>query len=539
VEEVEKVEVKTTEASRWWFSPVLAWNRRVMFQVDEWLLRHLPPKKLAWGGLTIVLIMLAFTWFDGPEMLQPIFGGTAILWAFMWLTVPTVPAGGRVFTTWAGAAARKADPREIVHLQRRGAIVIATYVVFATAWAIYTHDFYTKAYTNFIALGIGTNIAMAQQKLKTEPPRQQASLWGTLVILSVVPVALFGLTVDAYMSIEGANYASGILGWLFHLMPELVVRTVVPPCYDFLSLFLVGYILAGRTNAQGWKRIRLAAKVTTSGVGWLIGFILLGGYVGGWLADIYRTGHGALPDQIRQLLAITVVTRAPSYLIGGFGAAVISGLGAKASVWVRTQTMRVLRPNQGRIANLEARVADLEAILADLEAAPVRPTPKARIKTILKRFQRDCKLFMTATSEAMQQIEKIEEQLAKSSIAPETLLEIGESLRHLEKWLTAFPGGYTNQLNQQHGEGIGHLAALLENYPHFEPLISEARDDLQRERVETTRKLEEGVTLIENRLDQAHKNWSTKAEGLMTILHKQGKLDTSLGNKLARLLGRN
>jgi hypothetical protein len=535
VEEVEKVEVKTTETRRRWFAPPQVWNWRSRFQVDEWLLRHLPPKKLAWGGLTIVLIMLTFTWFDGPEMLPPILGGTTILWVFMWLTVPTVPAGGRVFTTWAGAAARGADSREIIHLQRRGAIVIATYVVFATAWAIYTHDFYTKAYTNFIALGIGTNIAMAQQKLKTAPPRQQASRWGTLVILSVVPVALFGLVVDAYMSIEGASYASGILGWLFKLMPELVVRTVVPPCYDFLSLFLVGYVLAGRANAQGWDRIRLAAKVTASGVGWLIGFILLGGYVGGWLADIYRTGHGALPDQIRQLLAITVVTRAPSYLIGGFGAAVISGLGAKASSWVRTRTKQMLRPGQGRIVALEERIATLETALG-------LPTLKSEIKNAMKRFRRGCKPFLnhfTATSETMQQIKEIEERLAESSITPEALLEIGRNLQHLEEWLKAFPGDYTNQMNLLHGQGSTHLAALLMNYQHFEPLISQARNDLKHEVEETTRKLEADTAQIEDRLDLMHEVWSTKAEGLMALLREQGEQDTPLGNELARLLGRN
>ncbi|GHO93622.1 hypothetical protein KSF_036700 [Reticulibacter mediterranei] len=537
---MEKVEV-TTETRRRWFSPPLAWGR-LLPQMDEWLLRHLPPKKLAWGGLTVALIMLAFTWFGGPEMLRPIFGGTTLLWAFMWLTVPTVPVGGRVFTTWAGAAARRADPREITQLQRRGAIIIATCVVFATAWAIYTHDFYTKAYTNFIALGIGTNIAMAQQKWKelkktsTDAALKEASGLVTIIFLSIVPVALFGLVVDAYMSIEGAGYESGILGWLFHLMPELTVRTVVPPCYDFLSLFLVGYIFVGlHTGARGWQRIRMAAKVTASGVGWLIGFILLGGYVGGWLADIYRTGHGALPDQIRQLLAITVVTRAPSYLIGGFGAAVISGLGAKASTWVRTQTMRRLRPGQSRIVALEERIVALETILG-------LPTLKIEIANILKTFRGGCEPFLnhfTATSEDVQQIEEIEDLLAESSIAPETLLEIGRNLQHLEDWLTAFRGNYTNQLNRLHGQGSADLVVLLEFYPHFEPLISEARADLKHERAEAERRLEEGLALLKVRWDLMHEDWTTKTQDLMAQLRHPAVQDTPLATELTRLLDRN
>jgi hypothetical protein len=539
---VEKVEVKTTEASGRWFSPALARNRRVQVQMDEWLLRHLSPKKLAWGGLTVALIMLAFTWFGGPETLQPIFGGTAILWAFMWLTVPTVPAGGRVFTTWAGAAARKASPQEITKLQRQGAIIIATCVVFATAWAIYTHDFYTKAYTNFIALGIGTNIAMAQQKWKqlkkatSDTPLKKASWPVTIIFLSIVPVALFGLVVDAYMSIEGANYESGILGWLFHLMPELAVRTVVPPCYDFLSLFLVGYtFVVLHTDARGWVRIRLAAKVTASGVGWLIGFILLGGYVGGWLADIYRTGHGALPDQIRQLLAITVVTRTPSYLIGGFGAAVISGLGAKASVWVRIQATRMLHPGQSRIVALEERIATLETVL-------LLPTLKTEIESILKRFRRGCMPLLnhfTDTSETMQQIKEIEERLAESSIAPEALLEIGGSLQYLEKRLKAFRGSSTNQLNLLHGQGCTYLAGLLEHYQPFEPLISKLRDDLKHEVEETARQLEEGITRIEDQLDLLHEVWTTKAQDLMALLRERGEQDTPQANELARMLNRN
>jgi len=537
---VGEVEVKTTETRRR-FSPTLAWNKRAMLNLDAWLLRHLPPKKLAWGGLFIVLIMFSFTWFDGPTQLQPILGGTAFLWAFMWLTVPTVPAGGRVFTTWAGAAARKASPQEITRLQRQGAIIIATCVVFATAWAIYTHDFYTKAYTNFIALGVGTNIAMVQQKWKqlkeasSDTPLKKASWPVTIILLSIVPVALFGLMVDVYMSLEGAGYESGVFGWLFHLMPELTVRTVVPPCYDFLSLFLVGYIFVVlHTDARGGARIRMAARITASGVGWLIGFILLGGYVGGWLADIYRTGHSALPDQIRQLLAITVVTRAPSYLIGGFGAAVISGLGAKASVWVRTRA-KLLRPGQSRIVALEERVATLEMVLG-------LPTLKAEIENTLKRFRRGCMPLLnnfTDTSETMQRLKEIEEQLAESSITPEALLEIGRSLQQLEERLTAFRGDCANQPNLLQGQGNTDLVVLLEHYQHFEPLISEARDDLLREVEETARKLEAGITQIEGRLDLMHEVWSSKAEGLMARLREQGGQDTPLSNELARLLDRN
>jgi hypothetical protein len=540
VGEVEEVEVKTTKTRRR-FAPVLAWNRRVLPRLDAWLLRHTSPKKLAWGGLIVVLTMFTFTWFDGPTKLQLILGGTTFLWAFMWLTVPTVPVGGRVFTTWTGAAARGADPREIIHLQRRGAFVIGTCVIFATVWALYTHDFYTKAYVNFIALGIGTNIAMSQQKLQTEPPRQKASLLSTVICLSVVPVALFGLVVDVYMSIEGASYRSGIFGWLFHLMPELAVRTVVPPCYDFLSLFLVGYVLAGRTNAQGWKRVQLAVKVTASGVGLLIGFILLGGYVGGWLADIYRTGHGELPDQIRQLLAITVITRAPSYLIGGFGAAVISGLGAKASAWVRTRTRRLLRPNQDRIAALEMAMDRANDELGRLQMRLGVPTLKYEIEAILERFRYGCTLLLNnvaTSSETMQQLQEIEELLALSNPTPEALLEMGRNLQQMEVWLKAFRGSSTNRLNTLHGQGYVDLFVLLRNYPHFEPWIAEVHKDLKREVEETREKLDAEITMIEHRRNRMHEVWTATMQDLMPRLRDRAEQDARLAAEMEQMLRR-
>jgi hypothetical protein len=516
------MEVSTSESWRRWFTPVQAlsapvraWSKRVQIRQEEWLLRHTTPGKLAWGGLFVALTLLAFTWFDGPELLQPILGGsTSALWAFMWLSVPLVPVGGRLFTTWAGAAARRADRREIIHLQRRGAIVIGTCVVFATVWAIYTHDFYTKAYTNFIALGIGTNIAMAQQKLKTNAPQQKASLPSTIILLSLVPVALFGLLVDGYMSIVGDRYASGLFGWLFDLMPELAVRTVVPPCFDFLSLFLVGYVLAGRTGARGWERTRLTVKVTVSGVGFLVGFILLGGYVGGWLADIYRTGHGTLPDQIRQLLAITVVTRTPAYLIGGFGAAVISGLGAKANTWVRTQALRVFRPGLRRITALEKRVATLETEKTHLLTTLGWFTLTSEIEEILESFRSKSGQLLNKvalTPEAIQEIEEIEGQLAASSIAPEALRAIGKHIQIMKEVLTEFRNSSAIRLSEMNGDGNGNLDGLLRRYPPFTRWISGVITDFGQEVEEARRLLDERITVLERRWNQVHEVWTTKS----------------------------
>jgi hypothetical protein len=362
-------------------------------------------------------------------------------------------------------------------------------------------------------------------------------------------VALFGLMVDVYMSIKGAGYESGILGWLFHLMPELVVRTVVPPCYDFLSLFLVGYIIAGRTNAQGWQRIRVAAKITAGGVGWLIGFILLGGYVGGWLADIYRTGHGALPDQIRQLLAITVVTRAPSYLIGGFGAAVISGLGAKASGWVRTRTVQIFRPGLSRITALEEQIATLETEknrvtgeLSHLQTTLGLPTLKYEIENILEGFRRGCEPLLrdvADSSEIARQIEQIEEQLTGSSIAPEALLEIGRNLHEMEERLKELRGGSTNQLNRLHGLGTAELIRLLLSYPHFASWISEVLEDLAREVTKTRRKLDTDIIMIESRRNRMHGVWSAQTHDLVARLSDRAAQDTRLVNEMEQMLRRN
>src|SRR6185437_1259508 len=74
--EVKEMEVSTNESRRWLtpaqalLASMRAWSQRVQIRQEAWLLRHTTPKKLAWGGLFIALILLAFTWFDGPELLQ-------------------------------------------------------------------------------------------------------------------------------------------------------------------------------------------------------------------------------------------------------------------------------------------------------------------------------------------------------------------------------------------------------------------------------------------------------------------------------------
>jgi hypothetical protein len=275
--------------------------------------------RLAWAALILgVIAPLVFVLAGGPEWVVKD-SNTVVMWVLTWLFVGAVPVGSRIFTPWIGGAIDKTDPGKIAAIQKKRVITLAPAMYLATVLILWDKDLLSQMYINFIILGIATNVA-ALQEMWRKGLTKPVSKFTTGIVALAVPAAIGGLVLNICMVFIGSSYKHSMVAWIFKIVPEIVVRPLLPLCYEVCFLTGMGIILT-RRMPWSWERARLIAGVVINYIAALLFFIWAGGEIGNILADNYAaTAHAGLPQGLVHILAICVIVRAPSYLVGGLGA---------------------------------------------------------------------------------------------------------------------------------------------------------------------------------------------------------------------------
>jgi uncharacterized membrane protein len=186
-------------------------------------------------------------------------------------------------------------------------------------------------YLNLGILGIVTNFVSYRQGsriLPGEVPPEPRSNAVTTIFLIAVLISFVGIVVDNLVVLQGTLQISALsfVLVLIHAGPERIVRSLVASCYNFATGWLIGMSRERneRNVRSGWweKQRRVAAVGLRNGLV-LVAFSVAASILSNVGADYYASVHSYLP--MSSLLAIAVMSRYPSYVIGSLGNVFVGG----------------------------------------------------------------------------------------------------------------------------------------------------------------------------------------------------------------------